>query len=161
MANEIANIEFSGVVVFDGAKGAVHQLTVEAALVKGGKALAEVRESAIVVAIAKAMNGKYRSAAEIMGLAFPKVEKAYAALFGGQLPWANKVAFMAFLDGVENAKPGKSGDWTAKQLVAREVLHALRRSPSFRKAPADVALCLEMETTAPSAKSATPTAAAV
>ena len=90
MSNEIAIASGSDVVQFDTKKG-VAELCVEAALFKGGKAAAAVRDRGVESAVAKAMNGRFRAAAEILMVAFPSQHKAYDKLYSG-IAWENKVS---------------------------------------------------------------------
>ena len=38
---------------------------------------------------------------------------------------------------MENARPGKSGEWNKRQVAARTLMHALRNIPAFKAAPDD------------------------
>ena len=71
-----------------------------------------------------------RAAADILGTAFASQHKAFEKCHG-VLPWANKAAFASYISAMENAKPGKTGEWTKKQLTARSLLAALRNLPAF------------------------------
>ena len=122
----------NGLVSFADKKGAAHEITAEGALFKGGEALAALKDAALDIALAKAHNGKYRAAADILTAAFPSQAKAYAKLFQAA-PWANKTEFASFIGAMENAAPGKNG-WTKKQAVARSLLAALRGIPAFARA---------------------------
>lgn len=117
-------------VEFDAGKNGLGQLTVEAALFKGGKAAAAVKDMAADVAMAKAVAGRYRAAAEILGVAFVSQSKAWNKLYGTE-PWANKTVFASYITAMENAAPGKNG-WSAKQSIARAMMAALRSLPAFK-----------------------------
>ena len=127
--NALSIIE-SGTINFD-AKSGVTNITIEAALFKGGAAGRAVKDAAGELALRKAASGNYRAAAEMLKVAFPAVAKAYDATFGGELPWANKDAFKSYLRAMLNAKQGKNG-WTKKQDEARVLLGALLQLPAFR-----------------------------
>jgi len=114
-------------------KAGVSEISAEAALFKGGAALAALKDVALDLALAKAHNGKYRAAAEVLMVAFPGQHKAYAKLFKAQ-PWANKNEFASYLLAMEQAEPGKSGEWSKKQVSARALMAALRGIPAFTKA---------------------------
>jgi len=130
--SNIALFSQSGLVHFVDAKANAHELSGEAALFKGGAALAALKDCALDLALAKAHNGKYRAAAEILMVAFPSQHKAYTKLFKAQ-PWANKTEFASYLHAMELAEPGKSGEWNKKQIAARALLRALREVPAFAK----------------------------
>lgn len=129
--SNISLINASGVTAFE-VKGVRHELATEAALFKGGAALAAVKDDALDSAISKAANGKYRAAADILMVAFPSVHKAYSKLFKAQ-PWANKAEMASYLNAMENAEPGKSGEWNKKQVSARLLMRSLRSLPAFTR----------------------------
>lgn len=131
--SNIALFSQSGLVTFVDTKGNGHELTGEAALFKGGAALAALKDTALDLALAKAHNGKYRAAAEILAVAFPSTHKAFAKLYKAQ-PWVNKAEFSSYLLAMENAEPGKSGEWNKKQQAARALMRAIREIPAFAKA---------------------------
>jgi hypothetical protein len=112
-------------------KAGVSEISAEAALFKGGAALAALKDVALDLALAKAHNGKYRAAAEILGVAFPSKHKAFTNLYKAS-PWANKAEMASYLSAMEGAEPGKSG-WSKKQLGARALMAALRGIPAFTK----------------------------
>lgn len=130
MQNEITTFVQSGLVTFDAGKSGVAQLTIEAAMFKGGKAGAAVRDMGPELALNKAVSGRYRAAAEILGVAFASQSKAFAKLYGTE-PWANKDTFKSYLTAMERATPGKNG-YTAKQSTARALMAALRQLPAFK-----------------------------
>jgi hypothetical protein len=120
----------SSLIVFENKNGGLFKLSAEGALFKGGAALSALKDAAIESAFSKAVNGKYRAAAEIVGVAFPKVQKACNALLGDA--YANKVNMAAFIGGVElMAEPAKG--WSAKQVNARLLVNSLRNIPSLAK----------------------------
>lgn len=123
----------SGLVEFNTKQGAA-QLTGEAALFKGGAALAALKDAAIDQAFTKAANGKFRSAAEIFAVAFPSTDKAFTKLYGAT-SWANKGTFASYLSAMERAEPGKSGTFNKKQEAARTLGRALRNLPAFKPEP--------------------------
>lgn len=129
--SNISTINSSGLTSFE-VKGIEHEIATEAALFKGGAALAAVKDDALDSAISKAANGKYRAAADILMVAFPSVHKAYAKLFKAQ-PWANKAEMASYLNAMENAEPGKSGEWNKKQASARLMMRSLRSLPAFTR----------------------------
>lgn len=135
MSNEVTVFAPAGVVNFIDSKNKAHELTPEAAIHKGGAALAALKDLSLESALTKAHNGKYRAAAEIMMVAFPSQHKAYEKLFGG-LPWENKASFVAYITAMENAQPGKSGEFNKKQNNARALMRAIRSIPSFAKVAA-------------------------
>lgn len=130
--NAVTNpIGQNALVSFLDKKNNSHELTFEAALHKGGAALTAVKDMALDMALSKAVNGKYRAAAEIIGGAFPSVDKAYAKLFKTQA-WANKQEFGAYLSVMERAEGGKNG-FSAKQVTARQLMATLRSIPALAK----------------------------
>ena len=133
MSNAIQLFTQSGNVSFVDAKNNGHELSTEAALFKGGAAMAALKDMALDLALSKAVNGKYRAAAEIFMVAFPGQHKAYTKLFKAQ-PWANKAEFGSYLLAMEQAAPGKSGDFNKKQQAARALMSACRSIPAFVKA---------------------------
>lgn len=138
--SNVALITQSGLVQFTDKKGAAHEITAEGALHRGGAALAALKDAALDLALAKAHNGKYRAAFDILSGAFPSQFKAYTKLFKAT-PWANKTEFASFIGAMENAEPGKNG-WTKKQNEARHLLAALRGIPAFARA-ADEAVTVD------------------
>lgn len=120
----------SEVVVFNTAKGA-QQISTEAALFKGGAALAALKDLALEVAFSKAAAGRYRAACDILAVAFPSQHKAYSKLFKNPA-WANKTEMTSYIHAMELAEPGKSGEWNKKQIAARTLLAAMRNLPAFK-----------------------------
>lgn len=117
-------------VAFNTAKG-LQSISTEAALFKGGAALASLKDLALEVAFSKAAAGRYRAACDILAVAFPVRHKEYAKLFKND-PWANKTEMASYLLAMEGAKPGKSGEWNKKQIAARTLLAAMRNLPAFK-----------------------------
>jgi hypothetical protein len=124
MSNDITLFSQSFVVGFEDKKGTMHTISAEGALFKGGAALAGLKDAAMDAALAKAHNGKYRAAADILAVAFPSQAKAFDKLFNA-VPWANKANFVAFTNALSNAAEPAKG-WTKKQVEARHLLAALR-----------------------------------
>lgn len=133
--SNIALITQSGLVEYVDAKGGAHAITAEGALFKGGAALAALKDAATDIALAKANNGKYRAAFDVIAAAFPSQYRAYSKLFKAE-PWANKTEFGSFILAMENAEPGKNG-WSKKQVTARELLAALRGIPAFARSASE------------------------
>ena len=131
------NPEFS--VTFDTAKG-VASISVEGALVKGGKALASLKDVAVDSALAKANNGRYTAAVDVLETAFPKVIAAVRTLHG--VPSMNKFNFMCVLSGIENANEPSKG-FSKRQLAAQSMVRTLRNNPALAKAE-DERVVLEM-----------------
>lgn len=121
----------SGLVEFN-TKAGVSQLTGEAAMFKGGAALAALKDAALDLALTKAHNGKYRAAAEIFMVAFPSQHKAFEKLYKSN-PWGNKTEFGSYLLAMELAEPGKSGEYNKKQQSARALMRAVRGLPAFAR----------------------------
>jgi hypothetical protein len=144
MSNALSTINTSGTMFFVDSKGVQREMAIEAAIHKGGAALRQLKDDALDSALTKASNGKYRAAAEILEGAFPSVHKAYTKLFKAQ-PWANKAEMASYLMAMENAEPGKSGEFNTKQKAARQLMRSLRALPAFTKDVTDV-VTLEMTT---------------
>lgn len=140
--SNIATINASGVTNYYDAKGIQHELATEAALFKGGAALAAVKDDALDSALAKAANGKYRAAADILAVAFPSTHKKFTSLFKAA-PWANKAEMASYIGAMENAEPGKSGEWNKKQCAARLLIRSLRSLPAFTREVSE-AVTIEM-----------------
>ena len=136
MSNQIAVFNPASVVSFVDNKNVSRELTPEAALHKGGAALSALKDMALDSALAKAHNGKFRAAAEILMGAFPSQHKAFDKLYGA-LPWTDKATFVSYLIAMENAKPGKSGEYNKKQNNALALMRAIRNIPSFAKVAAE------------------------
>lgn len=135
MTNSVTIFTQSSIVSFVDAKNVSRELTAEAAIHKGGAALSAIKDMALDSALAKAHNGKYRAAAEILMGAFPSQHKAFEKLFG-TLPWENKSTFLSYIGAMENVKPGKSGEFNKKQANALALMRAIRNIPSFAKVAA-------------------------
>ena len=136
MANEITlRSNMDGIVSYN-VKNGQAELTAEAALWKGGAALASLKDDALLIALTKAVNGKYRAASEILSVAFPSQARAFEKLYG-VTPWANKQTMLSYIQAMENARPGKSGEWNKRQVAARTLMHALRNIPAFKAVPDD------------------------
>ena len=133
--SNISLITQSGLVAFADKKGVSHEITAEGALHKGGNALAALKEASLDLALAKAHNGKYRAAFDIIADAFPSQYRAYCKLFKVEA-WANKTEFTSFIGAMENTKPGKNG-WTKKQVTARSLLSAMRGIPAFARSESE------------------------
>lgn len=134
MANEITlRTNMDGIVSYN-VKNGQAELTAEAALWKGGAALASLKDDALFSALSKAVNGKYRAASDIMSVAFPSQAKAFDRLYG-MTPWENKQTMMSYIQAMENARPGKSGEWNKRQVAARILMSALRNIPAFKAVP--------------------------
>ena len=152
--NQVAiRTSFDGVVSFNVRVGkdgtAVQEMTTEGAIFKGGAALLAVKDMSLDSALAKAADGKYRAASDIICAAFPRVAKAFGALCGvNALPWADKAKMTVLIEGAENAevKPGKAGK-PSKQEMARDLIRAMRNLPAFRKESAVIEV-VATETTA-------------
>lgn len=127
---------FDGVISYNVKVGkdgtGVAELTTEAAIIKGGAALAAAKDLALETAFSKAVNGKYRAASEILSVAFPSQAKAFVKLHR-VTPWASKQTMASYIEVMENAEPGKSGNWNAKQVLARALMGALRNLPTFHR----------------------------
>lgn len=116
----------SDTVVFMDKKERKFELSNEAALFKGGQALKALKDVALQSAGNKAASGRYRAAADIIAVAFPKQHKAFVQFLNCE-PWANASKFALFIEKCEQAEAGKNG-WTAKQLSARSLMAALRQA---------------------------------
>lgn len=109
-----------------GAEAPKQHLTVEAALFKGGQALNALKDHVLQVAGNKAANGRYRPAAEIIAVAFPKQHKAFVGFLNCE-PWANASKMCLFLEKCEAADVPAKG-WSAKQHGARALMAAMREA---------------------------------
>ena len=124
--NEITlfNNADSSTVVFMDKKERKFELSNEAALFKGGAALKALKDQALFIAANKAANGRYRAAADILAVAFPKQHKAFVGFLNCE-PWANASKLSLFIEKCEAAdKPAKG--WSAKQHSARALMAAMR-----------------------------------
>lgn len=122
MLNTIEQTGLQTLVTYSDKKG-TRNITIEGAVFKGGAAMAALKDIALDSALARAVNGKYRSASDILGVAFPRTAKAVETLFC-EPTWASKRTFAALVAGCVVAKAGKNG-WTKKQDAARMLVHAL------------------------------------
>ena len=111
-------------------KGTECAITPEGALFKGGAALAALKDAAVESALAKAVNGRYRAASDILVAAFPSIGKAAEKLIG--TPWANKSTMGTLINAVRRAEPGKSGEFSKKQTEARMLCAVLQQLPAFK-----------------------------
>lgn len=118
-------------ITFTDKKGAVHSVSAEGALFKGGAALASLKDKVLLEAGNKAANGKYRAAADILAVSFNATAKSFEKLVG--TPWANKAAMCSFLGAIERvaAERVAAGKLTAKQEQAMAFVKALRTIPSL------------------------------
>jgi len=119
----------SSIVSFEDKKGNAHNISAEGALFKGGLALKALKDVAVKSAYDKAINGKFRAAADIMAAAFPSTGKAFEKIMGSA--HANKSAFLSFVSAIERAEGGKNG-YSSKQLEVRGFCQALRGLDSFK-----------------------------
>lgn len=103
-------------------KGALHAITPEGALFKGGAFIASLKDAAIDSAFAKAMGGRYRAASDILCAAFPSVGKAADKLIG--TPWANKSSFATLAAACLRVEPKEGKSLSDKQLKARALAAA-------------------------------------
>lgn len=115
----------AGAISFANKKGDVFAISAEGALFKGGAALASLKDAVLLAAGSKAANGKYRAAADILATAFPAHTKGFEKFVG--TAWANKAAFVSYLNSIETATMPKNG-YTKRQLVALDFIRALRTS---------------------------------
>jgi hypothetical protein len=118
--------ESNGTIVYMDKKERKFELSTEAALFKGGAALKELKDVALQVAGNKAANGRYRPAADIMAVAFPKQHKAFVSFLNCE-PWANSSKMCLFLEKCEAADVPAKG-WSAKQQSARALMQAMRQA---------------------------------
>lgn len=126
---------------FTDKKGALHGITAEGACFKGGAAFAALKDLAMESALAKAVNGRYRAASDILCAAFPSIGKAAEKLIG--TPWENKSTMGTLINAVRRAEPGKSGEFSAKQQKALALAGALVQLPAFREVGAIVGETVE------------------
>lgn len=113
----------AGIVAFTTKKGDLKSITPEGALFKGGAALTALKDVAMEVALNKAAAGRYRPSADILGAAFPKVQKL-AEEWCGVAVWTNKEQFSQFVLKCHKALPGRNG-YTKAQIKARIYLQAV------------------------------------
>lgn len=111
-------------ITFMDKKERTFSLAAEAALFKGGAALKALKDAALLSAANKAANGRYRAAADILAVAFPKQYKAFTGFLNCE-PWANASKLSLFIEKCEQATAPAKG-WSAKQLSARALMAAMR-----------------------------------
>jgi len=130
MTTDITIFETStSLVNFTTKKGAELSLTPEGALYKGGVALASLKSTAMLSAHAKACNGKYRAAAEIIGAVFPKIMKVCTSFFGPGAPvYFNKINMTIFLNRVASETEPVLKGWTDKQASMMLFVHQLQEA---------------------------------
>jgi len=137
--NEISvfSTDSTSTVIYMDKKERRFELSNEAALFKGGQALKALKDVALQVAGNKAASGRYRAAADILAVAFPKQHKAFVGFLNCE-PWANSSKMCLFIEKCEQAEPGKNG-WTAKQQSARALMQAMRQAiPALKAETAQV-----------------------
>jgi hypothetical protein len=130
----VFSTDSTSTVVYVDKKERRFELSNEAALFKGGQALKALKDVALQVAGNKAASGRYRAAADILAVAFPKQHKAFVGFLNCE-PWANSSKMCLFIEKCEQAEPGKNG-WTAKQQSARALMQAMRQAIPALKADA-------------------------
>lgn len=110
-------------------KGRELRISAEGAIVKGGKTLMSLmKDAACESAFRKAESGKYRSAADILTVAFPSVGKAAEKLLGNV--WANKSAMGTLIAAVLRVESNDKG-YNDKQLRARALAYELLTLKAF------------------------------
>ena len=120
---------------FTDKKGALHAITAEGAVFKGGAALAQLKCHAVDSALTKAVGGRYRAASDILCAAFPSIGKAAEKLIG--TPWANKSSFLTLVNAVLRAEPKEGKGWSTKQAEARMLAHTFIKVTTPVEAPAE------------------------
>ena len=118
-------------------KGAIHGITAEGALFKGGAALTALKDAALDSAMSKAVNGRYRAAADVLSAAFPRAAKASAVVLGQQATWHSKLTMGVLLAACGNMEAPEKG-WSKKQAEARVLLASLMQLPAFAHQPGEV-----------------------
>ncbi len=130
----VFSTEATSTVIYMDKKERKFELSTEAALFKGGAALKALKDHALLIAANKAANGRYRAAADIIAVAFPKQHKAFVGFLNCE-PWANASKLSLFIEKCEAAdKPAKG--WSAKQHSARALMQAMREGIPALKADA-------------------------
>ncbi len=125
----------NSIITFENKKGVQFALSAEGALFKGGAALVALKDAAMLSAFNKARDGKYRSAADVIGASFPSIDKAFKKI--NVSVWANKSIMCTFLSAIEAAEPGKAG-YSKKQNEAKGFVAYLRENvPSLAANPDD------------------------
>ena len=140
MSTAITVFSSDSAVVYNTKKGEVMSTSPEGALFKGGAALASLKDAALDSAMAKAANGRYGPATDILEAAFPKISAAVRTLHG--MPSLNKFNFLCLMSGIENAPEGAKG-FNKKQVLARAMVRSLRNVTALAKA-LDERVVLEM-----------------
>lgn len=111
-------------------KGNAQERTLEGALYKGGDALKQLKSDALQSALAKAVGGRYRSAYDIIAVAFPSIEKALDTLHIG-VPYGNKSSMATVLLSAMGQRPKAGKDFSAKQKDALQLVRAMLNIPAF------------------------------
>ena len=133
----IFSTDNSAAITYVDKKDRKFSMAAEAALFKGGLALKALKDHALLSAANKAANGRYRAAADILAVSFPKEYKAFTGFLNCE-PWANSSKMCLFIEKCEQATPGKNG-WTAKQHSARALMQAMREAiPALKSDAAQV-----------------------
>ena len=130
----VFSTDSTSTVVFMDKKERKFELSNEAALFKGGAALKALKDHALLIAANKAANGRYRAAADILAVAFPKQHKAFVGFLNCE-PWANASKLSLFIEKCEAADVPAKG-WSAKQHSARALMQAMREGIPALKADA-------------------------
>jgi hypothetical protein len=128
----VFSTDSTSTVVYMDKKERSFELSTEAALFKGGAALKALKDVALQIAGNKAANGKYRAAADILAVAFPKQHKAFVSFLNCE-PWANASKMSLFIEKCEAADVPAKG-WSAKQQSARALMQAMRQAIPALKA---------------------------
>lgn len=129
MSNIVVFPAESQALTYEDRKGALHAITAEGCLFRGGLAVLALKEAALESALVKAGNGRYRAAADIIAAAFPGAYRAADKCVG--TPWANKTTMQTLLGAVRNTKePAKK--WSAKQAKVRLLCAALDNIPALK-----------------------------
>ena len=122
----------NSVVSYQNKKGDDFQISTEGALFKGGAALRSLKDAAMLSAHHKAQAGRYRSASDILGAAFPTLTKTFDK-FVGSPAWTTKLTMGLYLDKLEALDTPAKG-WSKKQVEARMFMAVLRDIPALSKA---------------------------
>lgn len=126
MTNSIAIFaNDTAVVSFQNKKGDNFSASTEGALFKGGAALRALKDTAKLSAYNKAESGRYRAAAEIVGAAFPAINKAFESFMDAPA-WSSKTSMLILLGKVEAFRPKEGKDFTVKQKEVLGFISALR-----------------------------------
>ena len=100
-----------------------------------------LRDNAMESALAKAINGKYRAAADVLAAAFPSQAKAFEKLFNTQ-PWTSKTTMTAYINALGNATEPAKG-WSKKQAELRPLIGALSVALGITEAKQAEAITIE------------------